>query len=164
MATKTETPKQSEAIVKAAPTQPEPANQITEVTPHGYFATLNRKPKGAHESTPWEIFQNLNGAKKPNFCCRERSKADAEAQMWKLDRAIAERIESLPKRTPEEAAEDDSLSSSPCDLLDEMSAAMTLKNPKQAEAIAKPDSAKKPEQSQAIVKAAPAKTPAVTVR
>jgi hypothetical protein len=53
----------------------------------------------------------------------------------------------------------------PTDLLDEMNPAMTMKKPKQSQAIAKPDAAKKPEMVKATITAdpAPAKTPFVTV-
>jgi hypothetical protein len=63
------------------------AKNITETTPHGYFAKLNRRAK--QESQPWEIFLSIDGAK-PKLCCRERSKQDAETRCWKLDRMAEE--------------------------------------------------------------------------
>jgi hypothetical protein len=81
------------------------AEDITETTPHGYFAKLDRKPKGATETAqPWEIYLNVNGANKPVFCCRESDRQGAEAQMWKLDRRVEDHIASLPKREATEAA------------------------------------------------------------
>jgi len=68
----------------------ESPEDISETTPHGYFAKRNRKPKNATQTAqPWEIYVNVNGAK-PEFCCRESSKQDAEAQTWKLDRIAEE--------------------------------------------------------------------------
>lgn len=76
---------------------------ITETTPHGYFAKRNRKPKGAtQEAQPWEIYKSVNGAK-PVFCCRESSRQDAEARCWKLDR-IAEEEKRNTTTTNNEAA------------------------------------------------------------
>ena len=67
--------------------------QITETTPNGYYAKLNRKPKGAtQESQPWEIYLPIHG--KSKFCARERSKQDAEARCWKLDRMAEEEKDS----------------------------------------------------------------------
>jgi len=68
----------------------EPPEDITGTTPHGYYAKRNRKPKNAtQEAQPWEIYKNNNGAKS-QFCCRESSRQDAEAQTWKLDRIAEE--------------------------------------------------------------------------
>ena len=68
-------------------------------TPHGYFAKLNRKPKNAtQEAQPWEIYKNVSGAK-PEFCCRERGKQDAEAQMWKLERMADEEAQTTTTTT-----------------------------------------------------------------
>jgi len=78
----------------------ESAEDITETTPHGYFAKFNRKSK--QESQPWEIFLSIDGAK-PKFCCRERSRQDAEARCWKLDRMAEEEMQSTPTTTNNEA-------------------------------------------------------------
>ncbi len=98
-----EAPKQKtkrKAKSKAKPQ--EPPEDITEATPHGYFAKRNRKPKGAtQEAQPWEIY--LNTGAKPKFCCRESSKQDAEARCWKLDR-IAEEEKQNTTTTNNEAA------------------------------------------------------------
>ena len=75
---------------------------ITETTPHGYFAKLIRRSK--QESQPWEIFLSIDGAK-PKFCCRERSRQDAEERCWKLDRFAEEEKLSTPTTTNNEAAE-----------------------------------------------------------
>lgn len=76
--------------------------QITESTPNGYYAKLNRKPKGAtQESQPWEIYLTIHG--KSNFCARERSKQDAEARCWKLDRIAEEEKQNTPTTVANEA-------------------------------------------------------------
>lgn len=76
---------------------------ITETTPNGYFAKFNRKPKGAtQESQPWEIYLTIHG--KSKFCARERSKQDAEARCWKLDRMAEEEKQNTPATTNNEAA------------------------------------------------------------
>jgi len=80
----------------------ESAEEITETTPQGYFAKFNRKSK--QESQPWEIFLSIDGAK-PKFCCRERSRQDAEERCWKLDRFAEEEKLSTPTTTNNEAAE-----------------------------------------------------------
>ena len=81
----------------------ESPEDITEATPHGYFAKRNRQPKGAtQEAQPWEIYKSVNGAK-PVFCCRESSRQDAEARCWKLDR-IAEEEKQNTTTTNNEAA------------------------------------------------------------
>jgi hypothetical protein len=88
---------------KAKPS--ESAEEITETTPHGYFAKLNRKPKGAtQESQPWEIFQSIDGAK-PKFCCREANEQDAEARCQNLDRIAEEEKQNTPTTTNNEAVE-----------------------------------------------------------
>ena len=90
---------------KAKSKAPESAEEITETTPHGYFANLNRKPKGAtQEANPWDIYKRTNGAK-PKFCCRERSKQDAEARCCKLDRIAEEEEQNTSATTNNEAAE-----------------------------------------------------------
>jgi hypothetical protein len=77
---------------------------ITETTPGGYYAKLNRRPKSATQTTqPWEIYRKVNGSK-PKFCCRERSKQDAETQMWNLER-MAEEEEQNTTTSNEAAAE-----------------------------------------------------------
>jgi hypothetical protein len=82
----------------------ESAEDITETTRHGYFAKLNRRPKGAtQEAQPWEIFLSIDRAK-PKFCCRERRRQDAEAQTCKLDR-MAEAEERDPTTIKPTAAE-----------------------------------------------------------
>lgn len=79
------------------------AEQITEITPNGYYAKLNRKPKGAtQESQPWEIYLTIHGTSK--FCARERSKQDAEARCWKLDRIAEEEKHNTPTTAANEAA------------------------------------------------------------
>jgi hypothetical protein len=85
---------------KAKP--PESAKDITETTPHGYFAKFNRKAK--QESQPWEIFLSIDGAK-PKLCCRERSRQDAEARCRNLDRIAEEEKQSTPTTTNNHAAE-----------------------------------------------------------
>lgn len=75
---------------------------ITETTPHGYFAKLNRRSK--QESQPWEIFLSIDGAK-PKLCCRERSKQDAETRCWQLDRMAEEEEQTTTTKTINEAAD-----------------------------------------------------------
>jgi len=63
----------------------ESPEDITEATPHGYFAKRNRKPKGAtQEAQPWEIY--LDTGAKPKFCTREKNRQDALARIWELNR------------------------------------------------------------------------------
>lgn len=80
----------------------ESAEDISETTPHGYFAKFNRKAK--QESQPWEILLSIDG-EKPKFCCRERSRHDAEERCWKLDRFAEEEKQSTPTTNNNEAAE-----------------------------------------------------------
>jgi hypothetical protein len=83
----------------------ESSEDITEVTPHGYSANLNRRPKNAtEESQPWEIYRKVSGSKS-FFCCRERSRQDAEARCWKLDRMAEEEEQNTPTTTLNAAAE-----------------------------------------------------------
>ena len=88
------------------PAVQESADNITENTRHGYFSKLNRKPKNAtQEAQPWEIYKNVSGAK-PEFCCRERSKQDAEAQVWKLERMAKEEEQTTTTTTTSNEAAD----------------------------------------------------------
>jgi hypothetical protein len=94
--------REAKAKSKAKAKAPESAEDITETTTRGYFAKFNRKAK--QESQPWEVFQSIDGAK-PEFCCRERSKQDAEARIWKLDRMAEEEEQNAPTTTNNEAVE-----------------------------------------------------------
>jgi hypothetical protein len=76
---------------------------ITETTPHGYFAKLNRRSR--QESQPWEIFLSIDGAK-PKLCCRERSKQDAETRCWKLERTAEEEEQTTTTTTTNNEAAD----------------------------------------------------------
>lgn len=83
----------------------ESPEDITETTPHGYYAKLNHKPKGATQTAqPWEIYKQVGGAK-PAFCCRESNKQDAETRRWKLDRIAEEEEQNTPTTTNNEAVE-----------------------------------------------------------
>ncbi|MGC1685350.1 MAG: hypothetical protein WA734_07010 [Candidatus Acidiferrales bacterium] len=98
---KTERKAKSKSKAKAQ----ESPEDITETTPSGYFARRNRKPKGATQTAqPWEIFLSIGGAK-PKFCCRERSRQDAEARCLKLDRIAEEEKQNTPTATDNEAEE-----------------------------------------------------------
>jgi hypothetical protein len=100
-----ETRKPKASKRKAKSEAPESTEDITETTPHGYFAKLNRKPKGAtQEANPWEVFQSIDTAK-PKFCCRERSRQDAEARTRTLDCVAEEEEQNTPTTTNNEAAE-----------------------------------------------------------
>jgi hypothetical protein len=103
-AIETEPKPKTKRKARSKPKVQESRENITETTPNGYFARLNRKPKGAtEEAQPWEIYKNVNGAK-PALCCRERNRQDAEAQTWKLDRRGEDHIASLPTYDAAEAA------------------------------------------------------------
>jgi hypothetical protein len=85
--------------VKSEAKAQESTADITETTPQGYYAQLNRKPKGATQTAqPWEIYKHVSGAK-PAFCCRESSKQDAEARCRKLDRMAEEERQKTPAAT-----------------------------------------------------------------
>lgn len=80
------------------------SEDVTETTPHGYYARLNRKPKGAtQESQPWEVYRG--DAPNSEFCCRERNRQDAEVRCWKLNRMAEEEKQSTQITTNNEAAE-----------------------------------------------------------